>query len=176
MRLPAPNPLPLHRRNLAALLEQSKKEVAAAPWGAPVEPERELVQVELEPMPAQAAVVRAEKPAPQERGDAVDARHHDVRRRGLLRDRLRVVDVARPAPLAPQAVGRPQLGIYPEERERDRVCGSWGSPTKGRSAISRARLIETATCFWCFRQVPVLPRPRIVPLTEMKRRSCAMFL
>jgi hypothetical protein len=30
------------------------------------------------------------------------------------------------------------------------------------------------TCFWCFRQVPVLQRPRIVRLPEMKRRSCVM--
>ena len=43
--------------------------------------------------------------------------------------------------------------------------------TYGSSAISRARLTATATCFWWRRQVPVIRRERILPFSETYRRS-----
>jgi hypothetical protein len=46
----------------------------------------------------------------------------------------------------------------------------------GRSAISRARLIATASCRWCLRQAPVTRRERILPFSDTYRRKCAPFL
>jgi hypothetical protein len=39
--------------------------------------------------------------------------------------------------------------------------------TYGSSAISRARLIATASCRWCRLQAPVVRRERIFPFSEM---------
>jgi hypothetical protein len=79
---------------LDGLLEQAVEEQAAMSRAAVVEAERELRQVVVEVLGADGALVGAEQPALEQRGDPVDTRHDHVRRVACMRDRGRVVDVA----------------------------------------------------------------------------------
>jgi len=60
------------------LLEEPVEEQAAVIGAAAVEAEGELVQVVVELLRADGALVGAEQPAFEQRGDAVHARHRDV--------------------------------------------------------------------------------------------------
>ena len=50
------------------------------------------------------------------------------------------------------------------------------SALKGRSAATRARLIAVASSRWCFAQVPVMRRGRILPPSLMNLRSLFVSL
>jgi len=63
---------------LYGLLEESVEEEAAVTRAAAVEAEGELVEVVVELLRADGALVGAEQPALEQRGDAVDAWHGDV--------------------------------------------------------------------------------------------------
>jgi hypothetical protein len=50
------------------------------------------------------------------------------------------------------------------------------SPAKGRRAICRARLTALASSLWCFAQVPVWRRGRILPSAVTNLVSKSVFL
>ncbi len=73
--------------------------------------------------------------------------------------------------------GRAGAAVQRRSPERDREGG--GPPpsaTYGSNAISRARLIATATCRWCRRHAPLIRRDRIFPRSDVYLRSCSTFL
>src|SRR6266536_638401 len=78
---------------LDGLLEQAVEEQAAMSRAAAVEAERELRQVVVQVPGADGALVGAEQPTLEQRGDPVNTRHDDVGGIAAARDRGRVVDV-----------------------------------------------------------------------------------
>ena len=62
------------------MLEQSVEEQAATPGAASVEAEREFVEVGVEVLGSNGALVGAKQPALEQARDAMDARHQDVGR------------------------------------------------------------------------------------------------
>src|SRR3989337_1095535 len=69
-----------HVLDLYRLLEQAMEEKTALAGAAAVEAERELVEVEVELVRPGGALVGAEQPTLEQRGDAMGAWHDHVRR------------------------------------------------------------------------------------------------
>ena len=93
---------------LNSLLEQAVEEQAAVVRAAAVEAERELIEVVVELLRADCALVGAEEPTFEQGGDAVDAGHRDVPGVAACLDASSVVDVAggRERLVAEMTVGR----------------------------------------------------------------------
>ena len=80
--------------DLGRLLEQAVEEKPSLARAAPVEAEGELVEVEVELVRPGGALVGAEEPPLQQRRNAVDAGHRDVRRVAAGVETGRVVEIA----------------------------------------------------------------------------------
>src|SRR3989304_590322 len=82
MPSPAQTPYALDHRGVGrgvhghGLLQEAVEQLAAVAGGPAGEPETELVLVVVEMLPADSALVRAQQPTLEERGDAVDTREH----------------------------------------------------------------------------------------------------
>jgi hypothetical protein len=114
-------------RLLDGLFKQPVEEQPDVVGAAAVEAEGELVEVEVELVRAEGALVGAELPALEQRGDAVRARHHDMRRLAAGSEAGRVVAKA----------GRLEAGVaLPGIGVDDRAGGGGGADELGQRRLA----------------------------------------
>ena len=95
------------RRDLDGLLDEAVEELAPPARGAPVEPERELIEVAIQMLARDAALVDAQEPPFQQRRDPMHARQQGRGRVAAATDVPRLMGVA----IAGQArIGGPSIG------------------------------------------------------------------